>query len=111
MTLSTTALIGAVMMTVSVPDHLPTLGQSDKHEIHEADGHRDFRNNPTKDIAPLLPLADRMDLGFIPVPVYSLHPLDHAELTLEGEILAQEENTPFRYGVPRKLDITDQDGI
>ena len=110
MALPTTAIVGAVMMIVSTPDQLPTLEQNTKNEIHEAEGHRDFRNNPAKDITPLLPLAERLELGFIPIPMYALAPLDHAELVLEGEML-EREGEPFRYGVSRKLDIQEQDGM
>ena len=110
MALPTTALVGAVMMIVSTSDQLPTLGQNPKTEVHEAEGYRDFRNNPAKDLGQALPLADRLDLGFIPIPVHSLEPLDHAELTLEGQIL-ESEGAPFRYGVSRKLDVKEQDGI
>ena len=110
MALPTTALVGAVMMIVSSPEKLPTLEQNTKYEVQEAEGYRDFRNNPAKDIAPLLPIAERLDLGFIPVPVHSLAPLDHADLALEGQILEQE-GQPFRYGVSRKLEVQEHDGM
>ena len=91
-------------------DQLPSLGQNSKHEVHEAEGYRDFRNNPEKAIGARVPLAERLRLGFIPIPAHTLESLDHAELTLEGEIL-QREGEPFRYGVSRKLNLQEQDGV
>ena len=110
MALPTTALVGAIMMIASGTDHLPSLDQNSKYEVHEAEGYRDFRNNPAKAIGARVPMAERLGLEFIPVPIYTLEALDHTDLTLEGEIL-QREGAPFRYGVSRKLNVQEQDGV
>ncbi|MAJ47077.1 MAG: hypothetical protein CBC35_07415 [Planctomycetes bacterium TMED75] len=97
-------------MIVSGTDQLPSLGQNSKHEVHEAEGYRDFRNNPVKATGARAPMVEQFGLGFIPIPDHTLEALDHADLTLEGEIL-QREGAPFRYGVSRKLNVQEQDGV
>ena len=111
MALPTTTLIGAVLFAGAPTDLPPALDKNATTEVREADGHRDFRQfQEPKPLGERLPLAVRLDLGYIPIPSYSLQSLDHTDLVIEGEIL-QREGAPFRYGVSRKLDVRESDGI
>lgn len=98
-------LSGSALAATDVPS-LGTGGDT----IREAEGYRALRTvDPAKPLGMRLPLAVRLGLDFIPAPRVVLPELDHVALIVEGEQMLQD-GSPMRYGVPRPLDFTEQDG-
>jgi hypothetical protein len=106
----TIASAGVVVLlaTATALATLPTPNVDDI--IHEAQGHRSIAPvRPEKPIGLRAPLATRLGLNFIPAPVFSLAPIDHVDLIIEGDQLLSD-GEPLRYGVLRTLDIQVNDG-
>ena len=74
------------------------------------DGYRSTQPvRPEKKPASRLPLATQLGFDFIPVPQVTLAPIDSWNLMLEDEIEVAQ-GAPLRYGVPRSLDVREEDG-
>ncbi|MED5506259.1 MAG: trypsin-like peptidase domain-containing protein [Planctomycetota bacterium] len=111
MALPTTTLFGAMLVAGAATDLPLAAEKGATSNVVEVEGHRDFRQHfPEKPLGERVPVAVRTNLDFIPVPIVSLEALDHAQLMFEGEAL-EREGAPFRYGVPRKLEVLEADGM
>ena len=106
----TSLLICSVLLAVSTPA-IANLPATDKDiDIHEARGHRSVAPvRPEKPLGMRSPLVTRLGFDFILPPVFSLAPIDHVALFIEGEQLLSD-GEPLRYGVLRTLDIQVNDG-
>jgi hypothetical protein len=105
-TLAGLAILGAeVNPNSSAPE--PVKGEQ---VVKEAEGYRSSKTQSSeKPLGMRLPVATRMALDFIPVPIISLAELDHVDLILEGDEMLKE-GRPLRYGVKRTLEVNEQDG-
>ena len=104
MALPTTTLFGAMLVAGAATDLPLAAEKGATSNVVEVEGHRDFRQHfPEKPLGERVPVAVRTNLDFIPVPIVSLEALDHAQLMFEEAL--EREGAPFRYGVPRKLEV------
>ena len=102
--LSTAVLAAATPALANLPD------LSTSNIVREVQGYRSSAPiRPEKPLGARAPLATRLGLDFIPAPIFSLPPVDHVELMIEGDQL-RNEGKPLRYGIIRPLDITMNDG-